>query len=1059
MYTRYLVIAILLTSTLLVIPPATSLNSAIGEDRLRPYVDSDLLMNLQSRVAGVGESTNCSALMEFQAELSSQEIAMAESMGLQFLRRGTSVVHVGRVYSALVTGVDSLDSLREMGLVRASSGGKKFFTSVTSSVPAIGAPTVWENMSLNGTPIVGSGATVAVIDTGANWLHPSFWRKSSGPVSVIDSGGKYYADLDNDTVVDPGEGPINHIDKQNPSAIDVANEYMYIDVLDNGVFDYGAGDRWLGGIDANDDGIITLPSEDVVVLGESKVAILYDQATGLVYMRDTNLTSLALGVGDSNGHGTHVASIIAGGQIGFTSMLGVAPDADLIIIKSPLNSEDILDGIHFAIMYGASIINMSFSSYLGFLDGTDLEDLAVSEAFLKNRTLCTLAAGNLGFQSKHARFQAQPGSSAGATLSVSSPPLYSFISLLWRSSDMDERVILTPPAGDPIDLGSFESILGPGFPISSPDLNAYVFADTSIRGTNRLLVQLGTSSHNWTSGTWQVSMTNPSGEPVWVDGYAWDNNWNGLYLRFTTQVDNTRTISSPGTADNGVVVSSYDDGSHIISPTSSRGPRIDGVPKPEVTAPGVNIYAASNVISGLWTTRSGTSMASPHVAGLLALIFQASGRATGARLLTALLQGAGGYSAHYSPPLGDWGYGLCDSVLSVRHVLEMPMGPGTNLSDWAGIAPIVENPENASLDAGLDIISVRVYQRTDVVALAISLLGEPRFGPDVLSVAWDTDSNLTSGKNGADILANVTGGQALVYEWSDGKYQLSTLVAQYWNVSNTAFLTVDQADPPARGRLDVSTGNQTLPFADSTGFANLENQWRPIVSSLTLNHINDIWQVDVTISDRDTPASLLAVGWSHVDGSMSILESGIKQNSTSLNLTVDTGEAGVRHVTSLLLNVSDEEARLFLAPIMLSSGAATALQFTGAVLYQTVVRVGPLITPIITGELILEGYLNAESVILGLKSEYGYWLNFTLDGADGTYPIYLTPSGLAAGNYSVYAIAIDQSGVRTEVQFAVLLAVTDNSLLILIAAGIVLAVIAVVVLRRLRGRFSKEAGQ
>jgi len=1061
MYSRYPVIAILLTSTLLVIPPVLSLNSSVHVDLSRPFVDSDLMMELESR-SEVGDeegSSACTALMQFQSELSPQEIAMAESLGVDFLRRGTSVVHVGRVYSARVAGVDSLDSLREMGLVRASSGSKRFFPSLTSSVPAIGAPTVWENMNLNGTPIVGSGATVAVIDTGANWLHPSFWRTSSGPVKVIESDGKYYADLDNDSVVDAAEGPINHIDKQNPSTIDVANEYMYIDVQDNGYFDYGAGDRWLGGIDANDDGVITLLSEDVVVLGEPKVAILYDQATGLVYTRGTNLTSLALSVGDSNGHGTHVASIIAGGQIGFTSMLGVAPDADLIIIKSPLDSEDILDGIYFAIMHGASIINMSFSSYLGFLDGTDLEDLAVSEAFLKNKTLCTLAAGNLGSYSKHARFQVASGSSAGATLSVSSPPLYSFINLLWRSSDMDEHVILTPPAGDPIDLGSFESILGPGFPISTPDLNAYVFADTSIRGTNRLIVQLGTSGHNWTSGTWGVSMSNPSGEPVWVDGYAWDNYWSWTYLRFTSQLDNTRTISSPGTADNGVAVSSYSEASHSVSLSSSRGPRIDGAPKPEVTAPGTSILAASNNVQTLWASKDGTSMASPHVAGLLALIFQASGGATGVPLLTALMQGAGGYSAHHSPALSDWGYGLCDSVLSVRHVLEMPMGTGTSLSDWVGIIPVIESPENASLDAGLDILSVRVYQRTDVVAFAVSLRGEPQFGSDMLSIAWDTDSNSTSGRNGADLLVNVTEGQALVYEWSDGQYQLSTLTAQYWNTSTTAFLRVDQTEPPARGRLDVSTGNQTLPSADSTGFADLENQWRPIVSSLTLTHIDDVWRVELTISDRDTPVSLLAVGWSHVDGGMSILESGIQQHATLLNLTVDTGEAGVSHVTSLLLNVSDEEANLFLAPIMLSSGATTTLQFTSAILYQTVVRVGPFITPTITGELVLEGYLNAESVSLGLKSEYGYWLNFTLDGADGVYPIYLTPAGLAAGNYSVYAIATAQSGVRTELQFATLLAITDNSVLMLVGVGIVSVVIAVLILERLRGRYRKEAAQ
>jgi len=66
---------------------------------------------------------------------------------------------------------------------------------------------------------------------------------------------------------------------------------------------------------------------------------------------------------------------------------------------------------------------------------------------------------------------------------------------------------------------------------------------------------------------------------------------------------------------------------------SSRGPNHDGWIKPDMTAPGVNIYSATIVQAPMpgggmpdpssYTNASGTSMATPHVAGAAALIRQA----------------------------------------------------------------------------------------------------------------------------------------------------------------------------------------------------------------------------------------------------------------------------------------------------------------------------------------------------------------------------------------------------------------------------------------------------
>lgn len=145
-----------------------------------------------------------------------------------------------------------------------------------------------------------------------------------------------------------------------------------------------------------------------------------------------------------------------------------------------------------------------------------------------------------------------------------------------------------------------------------------------------------------------------------------------------------QSIWTPADAFNVITVGAVDDGNtvdidnDILADFSSRGPTGDGRPKPDVVAPGVNIIAPMDHGAAYWQTYpdirvgnfyaelDGTSMATPHVSGTVALMLEANPNLTPAQVKAILRQTARLNDNLSGLDVNDRGHGIIDAYAAVQ---------------------------------------------------------------------------------------------------------------------------------------------------------------------------------------------------------------------------------------------------------------------------------------------------------------------------------------------------------------------------------------------------------
>lgn len=380
---------------------------------------------------------------------------------------------------------------------------------------------------------------------------------------------------------------------------------------------------------------------------------------------------------DDIGHGTHVAGIAGGnGRASNGQTVGAAPEAEFIIVKLGrpdyegfIRNVEIMLGIRYILEKAQALgkpvaVNISIGMNSGPHDGGSIIEQYLADAATIWKNNIVVGTGNEGNARNHTQGIVTQGGTTRFQFQIA-PNTSNYNLSLWHNNIDQIAVELI----DPSDRRTPLIVYAEG-PVSYTLLNTRVYASfagpSPLNGDIEFALALkGTTAENSiTSGPWTVVVHGQSIVDGRFDVWGPTTESGGSNNYFLAPVTET-TLTTPSTEPFVTTVGAYNHITGQIAPFSGRGfGRNNKVIKPDLVAPGVEILSASHTSSG-YRTLSGTSMATPHVTGGVALLMQwgivenNNPFLYGENLKTYLIRGAKRDSIDtYPSPI--WGYGkLC----------------------------------------------------------------------------------------------------------------------------------------------------------------------------------------------------------------------------------------------------------------------------------------------------------------------------------------------------------------------------------------------------------------
>ncbi|MFN5296329.1 MAG: S8 family peptidase, partial [Flavobacteriales bacterium] len=419
-----------------------------------------------------------------------------------------------------------------------------------------------------------------------------------------------------------------------------------------------------------------------------------------------------------NTHGSHVAGIAAGGGAGI-QYRGMAPAAGLLFTTFLIDAASVIEGFQWMQQIAESqgkrlVINMSWGlTYMGTLDGTSLLSQAIDQ-MSDEGVVFVASAGNNGDNDHHIKYtfdnsqfqtrvnfdaQTPEPNNWGQSITMWGEPVQSFwsrvqvynsVNTLMAESAMYNTSSMPAYFDSMMVVGSdtvfFNITTDAAFPTNNrPHMRLRVR-----NNSNSLKVILNSGAASGTVHYWNV-----------IELLTGVGNWGLPLTSFGTSAvsgDSEYSIAEPTCAASCISVAAYSARylSQFGNPTgggiaafTSYGPLINEVQKPDVAAPGVNVSssissftdASYNAVDDVlfngtqydFARFSGTSMSSPCVAGIVALLLDANPFLTSAQVKEILMTTA--RTDEFTGPInapGDvrWGMGKVDAYAAVQLALQ-----------------------------------------------------------------------------------------------------------------------------------------------------------------------------------------------------------------------------------------------------------------------------------------------------------------------------------------------------------------------------------------------------
>jgi subtilisin family serine protease len=532
---------------------------------------------------------------------------------------------------------------------------------LNDSVPDIKANKVWNIVGDSFQGYTGRGVIVGIIDTGIDITHPNF-RKADNSTRVV-------AIWDQTLTAQGGDSA--------PGAITDPNLVL---------------------------GALPTPLGYGVEYDEGQINDTLNSSSPPVKVRHI----------DEDGHGTHVAGIAAGngskrgGCLLKYQYVGVAPEADIVMVRlfglsksdgnqtaPPTNNGYLPDAIRYILNTAknknqAAVINASLGRFTEFMDGTSASSQdfdALLNANSKGRAII-FSAGNEADGKFHASATVPAGSGSGTPLALNftisdgdTAVASRTLMVMYSGSNLQAQVTSSTVPG-PAGVVAWVSAGANGSSTTANGPNGMV---TVSNAANRITISISSTQasagpprkyNGLIAGTWKLELRDTANTATPIDAYClYGSSHDQKSPRFLTNTTTRSTLDEYASGHETLAVGSCKVGGDL-SDFSARGPTLDARTKPDLCAPGDSITSAHSgaIVDDpdcficccscceAYVDKGGTSMAAPHIAGVIALMLHRDPNLKHDEITKALTANAAAKPSGTSPDddLG-WGAGRVDA--------------------------------------------------------------------------------------------------------------------------------------------------------------------------------------------------------------------------------------------------------------------------------------------------------------------------------------------------------------------------------------------------------------